>query len=255
MVNAIYSETIQTTREDLLTHPVYTMVNSPERIKIFMKHHVFAVWDYMNVLKRLQRQLTSLSIPWIPRAHAEYVRYINEMVLTEEADEDGQGGYASHFEMYIQAMDEAGADITPIQQYVEMIIAGYHPLESLYSSEIPPTVADFVRQSLELSLNGKPHEVAAWFIFGRDDLIPDMFATLLRSLEQQGIHNRFTSYLRRHLAVDGRRNGPLAEKLLQSLCGNDPLKREQAYRIAQSALEARLRLWDGITDEIKRTGV
>ncbi|MFC7441917.1 DUF3050 domain-containing protein [Laceyella putida] len=251
----IFLENVRTIREELLTHPVYSHINSHERVKIFMKHHVFAVWDFMSLLKRLQQQLTAVSVPWIPRNHAQYARFINEMVLAEETDDDGQGGYASHFELYIQAMDEAGADITPIQHYLQMIIAGYHPIESLNSSEIPPTVADFVKHSLELVMNGKPHEIASTFFFGREDLIPDMYSAFLHELEKRGFHhNRLTSYLRRHIQLAGK-HGPLAGKLFLSLCNNDPLKLEQANRVAQSALRARIRLWDGVMREIEETGV
>lgn len=246
---------IQTLREELLTHPVYSHITTTERIKIFMKHHVFAVWDSMNLLKKLQQYLTSVSVPWIPRDRAEYTRLINEMVIAEECDDDGKGGYASHFELYIQAMDEVGADITPIQQYLQMIIDGYHPIESLYSSEIPPTVSDFVKHSLELSLNGKPHEIAAAFFIGREDVIPYMFSAFLHELKKRGLHHsRFSYYLHLHTQLSESQRGPLIERMLLSLCNHDPLKQEQAHRVALSSLQARIRLWDGIINEIEQTG-
>lgn len=246
------NESTQLIREQLLKHPVYAQMNTPERVRVFMKHHVFAVWDFMSLLKKLQQSLTCVEVPWLPRKNPDYARFINEIVVGEETDENGEGGYISHFELYLRAMEEVGADTTPIHQYLELVRAGHDPIQALQQEYIPHTVAHFVKHSLELAMNGQPHEVAAAFFFGREDLIPDMFTTLINELEQNGTAtDRLQYYLNRHIELDGDEHGPLAEKLLRSLCEDDPTKIEQADRVAQSALHARIRLWDGVLKEIE----
>jgi pyrroloquinoline quinone (PQQ) biosynthesis protein C len=255
-VKTIALETIHSIRDELLKHPVYEYMNTSDRVRIFMKHHVFAVWDFMSLLKKLQQSLTCVDVPWVPRKNADYARFINEIVIGEETDENGEGGYASHFELYLQAMDEVGADTAPIKNYLKLVGNGYDPIESLNYGDIPKSAAEFVKHSLELAMNGQPHEVTSAFFFGREDLIPDMFTVLVKELEENGMSaDRLKYYLNRHIELDGDEHGPLAEKLLLSLCEDDPVKLEQAEKVAQAALQARIRLWDGVLAEIREKGL
>ena len=58
--------TLAPLRHALLNHPIYGEVDSLNRLREFMQMHVFAVWDFMSLVKRLQNELTSNSLPWIP---------------------------------------------------------------------------------------------------------------------------------------------------------------------------------------------
>ena len=95
----IIEQTIGETRRRLLSHPVYASVDRIEHLQIFMKNHVFAVWDFMSLLKRLQKDVAGCDLPWLPPADANLARFVNEVILGEECDEDGQGGYSSHYEL------------------------------------------------------------------------------------------------------------------------------------------------------------
>ena len=238
---------IRTIREELLKHPVYREINTPERVRIFMQHHVFAVWDFMSLLKRLQRDLTCTEVPWMPSRHSQYARFINEIVLGEETDEDGQGGYASHFELYVEAMNECGADTGPINRFLAELQAGQDPLAALKAAEVPDSVFRFVRHTLDLAKNGGTHEVCAAFFFGREDIIPDMFQVLVDKLNRNGQSTkRLNYYLQRHIELDGDEHGPLAEKLLTALCEDSPEKQAEAERTAVQSLRARIDLWNGV---------
>ena len=49
-------------------------------------------------------------------------RLINEIVLGEESDQF-DGRVLSHFEMYLAAMDQAGADRAPLERFLDALAA------------------------------------------------------------------------------------------------------------------------------------
>ncbi len=243
-------------REELLQHPLYKQMNNPERIRVLMKHHVFAVWDFMSLLKRLQQQVTCVNIPWVPVPSAAYARFINEIVLGEETDEDGNGGFISHYELYVKAMREVGADASLIDDFMERVRSGIDPRLALNLPGIPESVRTFVKTTLEIVMHGQPHEVASAFFFGREDLIPEMFQLLVDEVESNGLNAQgLKYYLHRHIEVDGNEHGPLAQKLLSSLCEDDPVKFKEADRVAEICLRARIKLWDGVLAEINESAI
>ena len=107
-------------RDSLLAHPIYDRIDTIEDLRLFMEHHVFAVWDFMSLLKALQRLVCCVDVPWTPPLDSAACRFVNEIVLGEESDEDGQGGFTSHFELYRRAMRQSGAETGPIRQNLDM---------------------------------------------------------------------------------------------------------------------------------------
>ena len=111
-------------RARLLAHSLYARMASLDDVQRFMESHVFAVWDFMSLLKRLQRDLTCLDLPWVPVGEAEVRFLINEIVCGEESDVDPAGTRISHFELYLRAMHEAGAGATAINGALASVRAG-----------------------------------------------------------------------------------------------------------------------------------
>ena len=50
--------------EQINMHPLYKSIRSLPDLRIFMEHHVFAVWDFMCLLKELHRRIVSTRAPW-----------------------------------------------------------------------------------------------------------------------------------------------------------------------------------------------
>jgi hypothetical protein len=239
-----------TVRARLVTHPLYQQITTEDRLRTFMKHHVFAVWDFFNLLKRLQAEVTTVSLPWRPRGHADHGRFIMEIVLAEETDEDIGGGYISHFELYRRAMDEIGADSAPIDAFLSAIDRGADPRDALQHERIPVTVRHFVSHTLDVALNGAPHEVASSFCHGRENLLPDVFSEVRANVDEVLANAPvFRHYLDRHIALDHDEHGPLALRLLAALCDGDPRCEAEAEAVSVAAITARIGLWDGILAE------
>jgi hypothetical protein len=237
-------------RAKLIDNPLYSRITTEDRLRIFMRHHVFAVWDFFTLLKRLQTEVTTVTLPWRPRGQAEHGRFIMEIVLAEETDEDIHGGYISHFELYRRAMAEIGADAGPIDGFLTALDSGLGPVEALKDASIPGSVREFVSHTLEVALYGAPHEVASSFCHGRENLLPDVFSAV-RSNVDSVLANApvFRHYLDRHIALDHDEHGPLALRLLASLCDGDPVREAEADAVSVAAIQARIALWNGVLAE------
>lgn len=138
---------IEPLRQQIVQHPLYTRINTIEAIRVFMEHHVVAVWDFMSLLKSLQRELTCVSNPWLPVGSANTRYLINEIVTGEESDVDQAGNRISHFELYLQAMEQAGANKTPIQDLVSTLQQGV-PLQKALVESTLPTAAKTLHNKL-----------------------------------------------------------------------------------------------------------
>jgi hypothetical protein len=241
-------EAIAPLRDQLVAHPVYRSIHNTATLRCFLGHHVFAVWDFMSLLKALQRELTCTTLPWLPVGDADTRYLINEIVTGEESDVDAAGKRISHFELYLEAMRQAGADTRPMDTLIARLREGRPVAEALAGCGGPAAALSFSRDTFRVVEAGKAHVQAAVFTFGREDLIPGMFVSFVRELNER-MGNRaaiFQYYLERHIEVDGDHHSHLAEEMTARLCGNDAAKWAEATTAVQEALASRLRLWDGI---------
>jgi len=235
---------IEENRKKVLNHQVYADLDNIVALRTFMEHHVFAVWDFMSLLKRLQQDTTCEQVAWYPTADRDSRRMINEIVLGEESDEIAPGKYQSHLELYIEAMEEVGASTQSIDHFLMELKKGSNPARAIHLFGIPRAARIFSEWTWSVSSARATHEVAAAFLFGREDLIPDMFRSVLEDLGQ-GVR-KFRLYLDRHIELDEGSHGPLAKAFLVNLCGDREDYWQQAFLIAKEALDSRERLWNGV---------
>ncbi|RRA47594.1 DUF3050 domain-containing protein [Acidipila sp. EB88] len=233
----------------LAQHPLYGSIRSLQKLQLFMESHVFAVWDFMSLLKSLQNSLTCVTVPWVPSADPASRRLINEIVLGEESD-TYQGKAISHFELYLAAMESCGADTQPMRSALRALSNGQTVPAALAAA--PLEARDFVASTFAVLTHGATHQVAAAFTFGREDLIPDMFSAFVRELDATlpGRIAPFRYYLERHIEMDGDEHGPMALQMIRQLC-TTAWHWEEATEAALGALRARLFFWDGIHARIQ----
>ena len=53
-------------QQKIVNHSIYTRVNDDSFMEFFMKFHVFAVWDFMSLLKSLQNRYSCVKIVLVP---------------------------------------------------------------------------------------------------------------------------------------------------------------------------------------------
>lgn len=245
---------IEPLRQKLIEHPIYELLRSSRALRVFMEHHVFAVWDFMSLLKKLQQQLCPAAVPWLPPQNVTAARLINEIVLGEETDEDGRGGYASHFDLYRRSMHEFGAETRTIDRFVGALTRGLDLSAAFRTAEISPPIENFVRHTFAVIATNEPCRVAAAFTFGREALLPELFQRIVEELAAAGSGNlaTFQYYLQRHIELDGDEHGPMAGRLVESLCGDDARRWQAAQQAAIESLQTRLAFWDAIREVVVR---
>jgi hypothetical protein len=240
-------------RASLKGHPLYRSLQSIDDVKLFSEFHVYAVFDFMSLLKALQLQFTCVSLPWLPTGSGAVARFINEIVHGEESDINEVGEPMSHFEMYLDAMKQLGASTIGMETFITALQNNKSLQEALEVANAPKAAQDFVNYTFSVVETKEAHKIAASFTFGREDVIPDMFIAILEEAKTSGHDSdKFRYYLDRHIELDGDEHGPIALKMIDTLCGDNDTLWAEAEAVAIKSLEVRIALWDGIYEAIKQ---
>jgi hypothetical protein len=247
------NSSIQPQKELLLQHPLYKKVQTIEDLQCFLESHVFAVWDFMSLLKALQAKLTCTTTPWFATKNTETRYLINEIVLAEESDLTIDGRRQSHYEMYIEAMQSCGANTVGIEHFLSEVNSLQNIFVAIKKSNLHPNIKAFLDFTFKVIEEGKAHKIAAAFTFGREDLIPSMFTEILKSFQENFPEtdlSKLIYYFERHIELDADEHGPMAMQMITELCGTDTQKWAEVEEISILALEKRIGLWDAIEESI-----
>lgn len=243
----INNSLIKERQHELSAHSllVTNVMQTQKDLCMFMENHVYAVWDFMSLLKTLQHSVVPSGNLWLPSKgnRSDIARLINEIVLCEESDISPTGNSSiSHFDLYIQAMLEVNADIKPVVQFLENVKNGIHPVDAGATD----AATKFMSTTFDIIQRG-PHCVAASFAYGRETIIPEMFKKILNQINYTRLEApKFYYYLDRHIQVDGEEHGPMSEHLVHYFCDNDPVLIHEAEQAAIESIESRIQFFNDI---------
>lgn len=244
---------IEDERNSLLNHSLYAKINSISDLHRFLEGHVYAVWDFMSLLKALQQKLTCTTTPWFATSNPETRYLINEIVLAEESDLALDGRRLSHFEMYLEAMQACNANIEQISNFVKNLSTN-SVFDAIEEQNLSKGISEFLKFTFEIIEKGNAHEIAAAFTFGREDLIPSMFTEILKEFKSSFPETDLKEliyYFDRHIELDADEHGPMAFKMIDELCGTDEKKWKEVAEISKLSLQKRIGLWDAIEENLK----
>ena len=241
-------------RNKLLEHKLYSNIETINDLQVFTENHIYAVWDFMSLLKALQIRLTCTKTPWLPNNNSQTAYLINEIVLAEETDINQVGERKSHYELYLDAMIDIGAKTEKPVEIINEIANSENIFNAIENINIHPNIKNFLNFTFSVIDEGKPHKIAAIFTFGRENLIPNMFNEILREFEKnvsEGDISKLIYYFERHIELDEDEHGPMALEMVSMLAENDPDKWKEIEDISIEALEKRILLWDAINEQIE----
>lgn len=244
---------IQPQKNRLLNHSLYKNIKTIDDLKVFQESHIYAVWDFMSLLKALQSKLTCTTTPWLPTENKEARYLINEIVLAEESDLSFDGRRLSHFELYLEAMEASGSSTEAIKTFLDHVIVTKNIFVSIKRSDLHPNIKAFLDFTFRIIEEGKAHKIAAAFTFGREDLIPEMFTAILKNFQSNFPEtdlSKLIYYFERHIELDADEHGPMAMKMIDELCGENETKWKEVEEVTIQSLEKRIALWDAIEEKI-----
>lgn len=250
---AAINHKIEPQKKLLLEHSLYKNVKTIADLNCFLENHIYAVWDFMSLLKALQSKLTCTTTPWFATKNPETRYLINEIVLAEESDLTIDGRRQSHYEMYIEAMESCGANTKGIEQFLSELNSLHNIYVAIKKSNLHPNIKAFLDFTFRVIDEGKSHKIAAAFTFGREDLIPSMFTVILKNFQANFPEtdlSKLIYYFERHIELDADEHGPMAMKMITELCGTNEQKWTEVEEISILALEKRVGLWDAIEEQI-----
>ena len=233
-------------------HPLFESLANLLDLRRFMCAHVFAVWDFMSLLKRLQRDLTCVDVPWTPRRDTIAARLINEIVLDEESGLGPDGEPISHLDLYLAAMREVGADTAQFEHFLQLVANGIDAGDALHAVCAPEHVRTFVNRTLRIAACEPTLAVMASVFHGRENVIPHVLTALLQRWDiDERQAPRFVFYLKRHIEGDGDSRGPTAQRIIERMTADDPMRRDLFVHAAIESISARIALWEGVRESLR----
>lgn len=242
--------------DELTQHPILHAVSDRAGLRVFMASHVYAVWTHISLVKRLQHELTSVAVPWVPPRSRHAARLINELVTGVECDLDADGAPISHYELYLDAMQNVGADTRSIRRFVQLIDDGSSSaLERAFDSATTPQhVRTYVRHALRVARQGSLAQVMGCFLHERDISLQQSITRLLAEWTRTSpALPRLAYYLERHSQLECGRHAERLQRVVQELDSTSPRFADDVLASARESLGTRIRFWDGVLAEIRHS--
>ena len=231
----------------LESHKLYERIYNEQALRLFVEHHVICVWAYNFLLRQIHQEVVALVHPLNSQAQKEAIRLVSKIILEEEVEEQHDGSLLSHLEIYLEAMQDLGADISPVVCFFDMQEAGYTWQEALKHANFSAPVALYARKISRLAQQ-PIHERAAALFYEGEPYIPDSFLEQLGQMGTKAKVNRLLDYFERHIEGLKRPGFSASGRLVEIFCGDNELLNEDAEKAAEQAMKNRIELWDHLLE-------
>ena len=235
---------IEAKTQKLSHHEVYSKVTSRAQISCFMSYHIFAVWNFIKLLKSLQIKTSIALRSQALECSGETRDLIGKIVFAEESELYPYGQPTEYFAVYLGAISELEVN----SNFLWTFLTSKHSLQSL-----KPGIQELVGYNLTLAETGTIGEIAAAFFCGREPVSYQLFTSIIKILKQDGKEcPNLINYTEKLNQENSRQVGTLVLKLLDYFC-KDETDKVFALQAGLEALNLREQLWNYALAEITET--
>ena len=231
----------------LESHRLYTALTRREALATFTEYHVVCAWSYNALLRSLQRDIFTQSLPINSDAHKEAIRILSEVAIEEQANESDDGQFISHLELYLDAMEDLGANTAPIIGFFDILAGGVGAAKAVEYADFCPEVAAYARTTVRL-LERQFHERAAGLFYEGEYFIPDRFLHQLNRLTPAVPVDRLLEYFDGHIEGLKRPGYSAAGRLVEIFTADDEILSEEAEQVGEQVMRQRVHLWNTVYD-------
>jgi hypothetical protein len=233
----------------LENHKLYESIVDEQSLRLFMEHHVICVWSYSYLLREIHQEMVASIHPLNSQSQKEAIRLVSEMILEEEVEEQQDGTLVSHLEIYLEAMQDLGANISPIVSFFDLQDSGQNWQTALKHARFPSAAGRYARR-MDRIAQGPLHERAAALFYEGEPFIPDAFLLRLGQLGGGIKIGRLLDYFERHIEGLKRPGFSATGRLVEILCGEDEQMGIEAERAAEEAMKNRVELWNHLAEKL-----
>ena len=233
----------------LETHRIYDRLHDEASLRLFVEHHVICVWIYNYLMRDLYQEIANHIQPMSSQVQKEAIRLISELVLEEEVDEQNDGTLISHMEIYLEAMQDLGADVGPIMSFFDLLESGKDWVEAARQAHFP-IESQLYFEKINVFFESPVHERAALLFYEGEPYVPDSFLNKLNVLSQTAKTARLLEYFEKHIEGLKRPGFSAIGRLVELFCGDDEDLNAAAEARAEEAMKIRLEFWGQIAGKL-----
>ncbi|MEQ8473298.1 MAG: DUF3050 domain-containing protein [Marinoscillum sp.] len=240
------------TVNNVVQHPVFKKLNSLDNVIKYSEFQIWCVWDFMSILKCAQNFIFNNDILWSPPSNPNAGSAFYKLIESEETDlgfRNDKLNRASHFQSFILAMNQMGADTSGINNFLKFIQSGNSLEEALNKSSASEKTQEFLITNNQL-INKSPLNALALMTLTRENIIPSVFNSLMNNIQKSDKIEKFIWYHERHIHLDMVLHGKLSFFIFNEFFNATDLIKE-SIEASILSLNARIQLLNEINNKLK----
>lgn len=220
---------------------IYKLIDSDEKLRLYMEQQVACVWFYQILLKNITRDILSMTRSIDCRSTKELMQISCALIMEEELDDVLDGEITSHLELFLESMYEVGCNMKPFLSFMESFEEGLSLEKAVEESLFCQSTKRYLLNSLTI-LDLSLHEKASALFYEGEPYIPDDFLSYLNTYHGEKVAN-LVLYYERHIEGLKKPGYSSTGRMIEILCESSSERFCEAESVAEKVMKNRISLW------------